>query len=45
VEGLPTAEAAAALELTEAAFKGRLHRARLAVRAAVAPYVPDPGGS
>jgi len=45
VEGLATAEAAAALELTEAAFKGRLHRARLAVRAAVAPYVPDPGGS
>jgi len=43
VEGLPTAEAAAALELSQAAFKSRLHRARLAVRAAVAAYLPDEG--
>jgi RNA polymerase sigma-70 factor, ECF subfamily len=35
VEGLSTAEAAAVMKLGEAAFKSRLHRARLAVRAAV----------
>ena len=43
VEGLPTAQAAAIMELGEAAFKSRLHRARLAVRAAVADLV-DPEG-
>jgi RNA polymerase sigma-70 factor, ECF subfamily len=32
VEGLTTAEAAEVMELGEAAFKSRLHRARLAVR-------------
>jgi RNA polymerase sigma-70 factor, ECF subfamily len=40
VEGLSTAEAAAIMELSEAAFKSRLHRARLAVRAAVESYLP-----
>lgn len=45
VEGLPTAEAAAALELSEAAFKSRLHRARLAVRSAVAGHLPVDGDS
>jgi hypothetical protein len=29
------------MELGEAAFKSRLHRARLTVRAAVAGYLPD----
>jgi RNA polymerase sigma-70 factor, ECF subfamily len=35
VEGLSTAEAAAVLGIGEAAFKSRLHRARVAVRARV----------
>jgi RNA polymerase sigma-70 factor (ECF subfamily) len=35
IEGLSTAEAAAILGLREAAFKSRLHRARMRVRAAV----------
>lgn len=39
VEGLSTAEAARAMDLGEAAFKSRLHRARLAVRAAVEEFV------
>jgi len=39
VEGLSTAQAAAVTELGEAAFKSRLHRARLAVRAAVEDFV------
>jgi RNA polymerase sigma-70 factor (ECF subfamily) len=39
VEGLTTAQAAAVMELGEAAFKSRLHRARLAVRAAVEDFV------
>jgi RNA polymerase sigma-70 factor, ECF subfamily len=39
VEGLSTAEAARAMDLGEAAFKSRLHRARLAVRAAVEELV------
>jgi RNA polymerase sigma-70 factor (ECF subfamily) len=43
VEGLSTAEAAGVMELGEAAFKSRLHRARMAVRAAVAAYLPDEG--
>jgi len=38
VEGLSTEEAAAVMELGEAAFKSRLHRARLAVRRAVDEY-------
>lgn len=41
VEGLSTAQAAEILEVGEAALKSRLHRARMAVRAAVAGYVPD----
>jgi RNA polymerase sigma-70 factor (ECF subfamily) len=39
VEGLSTAEAAAIMGLNEAAFKSRLHRARLAVRNAVDDYL------
>jgi RNA polymerase sigma-70 factor (ECF subfamily) len=42
VEGLTTADAAAVMELGEAAFKSRLHRARLTVRTAVASHLPDP---
>jgi RNA polymerase sigma-70 factor (ECF subfamily) len=38
VEGLSTEQAAAVMELGEAAFKSRLHRARLAVRRAVDQY-------
>jgi RNA polymerase sigma-70 factor, ECF subfamily len=38
VEGLSTQEAAEVMELGEAAFKSRLHRARLAVRRAVDQY-------
>jgi RNA polymerase sigma-70 factor, ECF subfamily len=41
IEGLSTAEAAAIIGLGEAALKSRLHRARLAVRAAVDSYLPD----
>jgi RNA polymerase sigma-70 factor (ECF subfamily) len=39
VEGLSTAEAAEIMELGEAAFKSRLHRARLAVREAIDDYL------
>jgi RNA polymerase sigma-70 factor (ECF subfamily) len=38
VEGLSTQEAAEVMELGEAAFKSRLHRARLSVRRAVDQY-------
>jgi RNA polymerase sigma-70 factor (ECF subfamily) len=41
VEGLSTAEAAAIMGLREAAFKSRLHRARLAVRNAVEKYLDE----
>jgi len=41
VEGLSTAEAARLLGLREAAFKSRLHRGRMTLRAAVADYVSD----
>jgi len=41
IEGLSTAEAAAILDMGEAAFKSRLHRARLAVRDAVRDYLPE----
>ncbi|MBA3777512.1 MAG: sigma-70 family RNA polymerase sigma factor [Betaproteobacteria bacterium] len=41
IEGLSTGEAAAILDLGEAAFKSRLHRARLAVRDAVRDYLPE----
>lgn len=43
VEGLSTAQAAEILGLGEAAFKSRLHRARLSVRDAVRDYLPDGG--
>lgn len=39
VEGLSTAEAAAILELTEAAVKSRLHRARVLLRQHVSTYL------
>jgi RNA polymerase sigma-70 factor (ECF subfamily) len=43
IEGLSTTQAAVILDLSEAAFKSRLHRARLAVRDAVRDYLPgDP---
>ncbi len=41
IEGLSTTQAAAVLDLGEAAFKSRLHRARLAVRDAVRDYLPE----
>lgn len=43
IEGLSTAEAAEAMGLGEGAFKSRLHRARLAVREAVARYLEEDG--
>jgi RNA polymerase sigma-70 factor, ECF subfamily len=42
IEGITTAEAASLMELSEPAFKSRLHRARMAVRAAVEPLLEDP---
>jgi RNA polymerase sigma-70 factor (ECF subfamily) len=39
IEGLSTAEAAAVMGISEAAFKSRLHRARLTVREAVQGYL------
>lgn len=39
IEGLSTEEAATALGVSEAALKVRLHRARLALRASLAPYL------
>ncbi len=39
IEGLSTAQAAAVMQLGEAAFKSRLHRARLAVREAIEDYL------
>ncbi|MBS1679667.1 MAG: sigma-70 family RNA polymerase sigma factor [Actinobacteria bacterium] len=41
IEGLSTSEAAETLDLGEAAFKSRLHRARLSVRKAVDDYLGD----
>lgn len=41
VEGLSTTEAARAMGLGEAAFKSRLHRARLVVREHVQAYLPE----
>lgn len=41
VEGLSTAQTAEVLDLSEAAVKSRLHRARLALRAQLAPYLQD----
>jgi RNA polymerase sigma-70 factor (ECF subfamily) len=39
IEGLSTQQAAEIMDLPEAAFKSRLHRARLAVRDAVGDYL------
>ncbi|HET9492982.1 MAG TPA: sigma-70 family RNA polymerase sigma factor [Chloroflexia bacterium] len=41
VEGLSTSEAAQALGITESAVKVRLHRARLALRQALTPYLQE----
>jgi DNA-directed RNA polymerase specialized sigma24 family protein len=41
IEGRSTAEAATIMNPGEAAFKSRLERARLAVRAAIDGYVPE----
>ncbi|MCA1676084.1 MAG: sigma-70 family RNA polymerase sigma factor [Actinobacteria bacterium] len=41
IEGLSTEEAAAMMDLREAAFKSRLHRARLAVRRAIDEHFLD----
>jgi RNA polymerase sigma-70 factor (ECF subfamily) len=38
IEGLSTKDAAEVMELGEAAFKSRLHRARLAVRRSLDEY-------
>lgn len=43
IEGLSTQEAAAALEIGEPALKVRLHRARLALRQHLAPYLDNLG--
>ncbi len=42
VEGLSTSEAAEILGLREAAFKSRLHRGRMELRADIAAYLDDP---
>jgi DNA-directed RNA polymerase specialized sigma24 family protein len=41
IEGWSTAEAATIMHLGAPAFKSRLERARLAVRALIAGYVPE----
>ena len=41
IEGLSTSEAAKVMDLKEGAFKSRLHRARIAVREAVADLVTE----
>ena len=43
VEGLSTREAASVLDLGEAAFKSRLHRGRMALRALLGPRLSLPG--
>ena len=45
IEGLSTREAASAAGIGEAALKVRLHRARLALRAAMAPYLLVPSAA
>ena len=42
IEGLNTVETASALGITESAAKVRLHRARMALRESLAPYVNEP---
>jgi RNA polymerase sigma factor (sigma-70 family) len=44
IEGLSTAETAAALDLTETNVKVRLHRGRLALREALTEYFVTSGG-
>lgn len=44
IEGLSTREAAAIMDLGEAAFKSRLHRARLSVRRAIDDYFKEAEG-
>jgi RNA polymerase sigma-70 factor (ECF subfamily) len=44
IEGLSTAEAAAAAGLREGAFKSRLHRGRMQLRALLEPYLRLEGG-
>jgi len=41
IEGLSTAQTAEVLDLSETAVKSRLHRARLALRERLAPYLQD----
>lgn len=41
IEGLSTAQTAEVLNLSETAVKSRLHRARLALRKQLAPYLQD----
>ena len=41
IDGLSTAETAEVLDLSETAVKSRLHRARLALRKQLAPYLQD----
>ena len=41
VEGLSSAESAAILELTEAAVKSRLHRARVLLRKYISDYLEN----
>ena len=41
VEGIGTSDAAAVMELSEAAFKSRLHRARMAVREELGPLLDE----
>jgi RNA polymerase sigma-70 factor (ECF subfamily) len=41
IDGLSTAETAEVLDLSETAVKSRLHRARLALREQLAPYLRD----
>jgi RNA polymerase sigma-70 factor (ECF subfamily) len=43
IAGLSTGEAAEILGVSEAAFKSRLHRARVSVREAVKDRLPDEG--
>lgn len=45
IEGLSTQEAAAVMDLGEAAFKARLHRARLAVRKAIDVHLDEEAGA
>ena len=41
IQSLSTAQTAEVLDLSQTAVKSRLHRARLALRAQLAPYLQD----